>query len=67
MLADNMSEAAIASFRHNYEQLVNGVTGLLPESEILPVESLPHLSTLTKGAPPPAPCRRASRGRVLAR
>ena len=48
MQADGMSDAAIASFRYNYEQLVQGVTGLLPESEIQPVTTLPSLESLKR-------------------
>lgn len=34
MKADGLNEAAIAAFAHNYDQLVKGVTGLVPESDI---------------------------------
>ena len=36
----------MAAFRHQYTALVSGVTGLLPESEIAPVDSLPRLEEL---------------------
>lgn len=48
MKADGMSDAAIGAFRNAYEQLVQGVTGLLPESEIEPVTSLPSLESLKR-------------------
>lgn len=34
------------AFKHNYEQLVGGVSGLVPEADITPVAELPHLDTL---------------------
>ena len=46
LTAAGLSAAAVAAFRHQYGALVNGVTGLLPEAEIAPVESLPHLDEL---------------------
>jgi len=39
MKADQCSDAAIAAFRHNYEQLVQGVTGMIDESEIDAVQA----------------------------
>jgi hypothetical protein len=45
MQAEGCSDEAIAAFRSNYEQLVEGATGLLPESEIQPVETLPNLDS----------------------
>lgn len=41
-----LSESAIKAFQGNYEQLVSGVTGLFPEEEISPVESLPKLTEM---------------------
>ncbi|KAI3426193.1 hypothetical protein D9Q98_008570 [Chlorella vulgaris] len=41
-----LSKAAQGSFQHNFEQLVRGVTGLLPDSEIDPVQELPQLEAL---------------------
>lgn len=41
-----LSKAAIDAFKHNYEQLVAGVTGMVPETDIEPVENLPHLDAL---------------------
>lgn len=38
MRADGLNEAAIAAFRHNYEQLVAGVDGIVPEGSIEAIE-----------------------------
>lgn len=46
MKAAGLSEAAIGAFKHNFDQLVAGVTGLCPESEIEPVTELPYLVNL---------------------
>ncbi len=40
------SEAAIRSFQNNYECLLAGHTGLIPEKEILPVAELPRFENL---------------------
>lgn len=42
----NLSDAAIDAFKHNYDQLVAGVTGLIGEDAIENVESLPSLSSV---------------------
>ncbi len=41
-----LAEEAIASFRHYYGQLVAGEDGVVPESEIEPVEELPAIGDL---------------------
>lgn len=46
MKAEGLSQAAIDAFRMNYEQLVAGVTGLVPEKEIQAIEDLPRLADL---------------------
>ncbi|EIE22492.1 UDP-glucose pyrophosphorylase [Coccomyxa subellipsoidea C-169] len=46
MKAEGLSQAAIDAFRLNYEQLVAGVTGLVPEKEIEAIEELPRLADL---------------------
>ena len=46
MRAEGVSKESIAAFRHNYSTLVKGNTGLIPESAIQPVESLPNLNEL---------------------
>ncbi|KDD74674.1 UTP--glucose-1-phosphate uridylyltransferase [Helicosporidium sp. ATCC 50920] len=43
MRKNGESAAAIAAFKHNYQQLVAGATGLLPESSLEAVDSLPSL------------------------
>jgi UDP-N-acetylglucosamine pyrophosphorylase len=42
-----LSEAAIEAFRHNYETLVSGQTGMIPESNIQPVTDLPRLEKIS--------------------
>ncbi|KAK9829520.1 hypothetical protein WJX72_006308 [[Myrmecia] bisecta] len=46
MRAEGLSDAAIDAFRQNYEQLVAGVTGLVPEDEIEDIKDLPKLVDL---------------------
>jgi UTP--glucose-1-phosphate uridylyltransferase len=46
MRAEGVGEAAIDTFAHYYEQLREGASGMLPESEIEPVEDLPALDGL---------------------
>ena len=41
MQAENLPDVFIRTFQHYYEQLVEGRTGLIPEAEIEPIESLP--------------------------
>jgi UDP-N-acetylglucosamine pyrophosphorylase len=43
------SEASIRAFRHAYENLVAGHTGLIPESTIEPVATLPRMEDVTAG------------------
>eukprot|EP00887_Chlorella_sp_A99_P004156 scaffold23.g4156.t1 len=50
MTEAGLSKAAQDAFKQNYEQLVAGVTGLLPESEIEPVADLPRLESLHTAA-----------------
>lgn len=38
MRSDGLNEAAIAAFRHNYEQLIAGVDGIVPEASIEAIE-----------------------------
>ena len=38
MKGDGLNEAAIAAFKHNYEQLVAGADGIVPEGSIDPIE-----------------------------
>jgi UTP--glucose-1-phosphate uridylyltransferase len=46
MRAEGVGEAAIDTFAHYYEQLREGASGMLPESEIEPVTDLPALDDL---------------------
>ena len=41
MLREGLPEIVVDTFRHNYAQLLAGATGLIPETEISPVDSLP--------------------------
>ena len=52
MRREGLPEAAIDTFRHYYEQLAEGETGMLPESEIEPVEDVQQLDDLPDGDPP---------------
>ena len=47
------SEAAVAAFQHNYESLVAGGSGLIPETAIEPVRQLPRLEEISKQEPEP--------------
>lgn len=46
MTKAGLSQAAQDAFKMNYEQLVAGVTGLLPDADIDPVQELPRLAEL---------------------
>jgi UTP--glucose-1-phosphate uridylyltransferase len=46
MRAEGVGEAAIATFAHYYEQLREGASGMLPESDIEPIEDPPRLEDL---------------------
>jgi UTP--glucose-1-phosphate uridylyltransferase len=52
MEREGIPEAAIDTFRHYYEQLAEGATGMLPESEIEPVEDVQELDALPQGDAP---------------
>jgi UTP--glucose-1-phosphate uridylyltransferase len=47
MRREGIPDAAIETFKHYYEQLAEGETGMIPESEIEPVEEVEHLDDLT--------------------
>ena len=49
MASAGMGNAAIRAFRRNYESLLRQETGLIPESSITPVESLPSLEKISTG------------------
>jgi UTP--glucose-1-phosphate uridylyltransferase len=46
MEAEGIPQAAIDTFRHYYQQLESGETGMLPESDIEPVEEVASLDEL---------------------
>jgi UTP--glucose-1-phosphate uridylyltransferase len=46
MRREGLPDAAIDTFRHYYEQLAKGATGMLPEAEIEPVGELQDLDAL---------------------
>jgi len=52
MRREGLPDAAIDTFTHYYEQLAEGETGMLPESEIEPVEEVQQLDDLPEGDPP---------------
>jgi UTP--glucose-1-phosphate uridylyltransferase len=49
MRAAEVPEVAIQTFRHYYQQLVAGASGLVPESEIEPLASVPSWAELPPG------------------
>jgi UTP--glucose-1-phosphate uridylyltransferase len=51
MRAEGVPQVAIDTFAHYYEQLRQGASGMLPESEIERVEDLPQLDDLPDGDP----------------
>jgi UTP--glucose-1-phosphate uridylyltransferase len=52
MRREGIPDAAVKTFEHYYEQLRDGETGLLPESEIEPVRDIEDLDDLPEGDPP---------------
>src|SRR3954447_143503 len=52
MRREGIADAAIETFRHYYEQLEAGESGLMAESSIEPVDSLPDAEDLTDEAGP---------------
>jgi phosphoglucomutase len=55
MKAENLSDAAIAAFAHSYFELVSGSSGMIPESSLSPVSSLPDLENDIQGKVPRNP------------
>src|SRR4051794_17123459 len=47
MRREGLAEAAVETFRHYYEQLEAGETGLMPEDSIEPVSDLPGYDDLS--------------------
>jgi UTP--glucose-1-phosphate uridylyltransferase len=52
MRAEGLPEPAIDTFRHYYEQLASGETGMLPEADIEPVQEVTDLADLPDEAAP---------------
>jgi UTP--glucose-1-phosphate uridylyltransferase len=52
MRREGLPEPAIDTFEHYYRQLAEGETGMIPESEIEPVEDPQELDALPSGDPP---------------
>ena len=52
MEREGVPGAAIATFRHYYEQLAAGESGMIPEDSIDPVTDLPDAEELPPGEPP---------------
>lgn len=50
MKAENLPDAAIHTFQNHYEKLIREETGLIGEADILPVDELADVSSLTLGA-----------------
>lgn len=48
MRGEELPDIVIQTFEHYYQQLVQGQTGLIPEADIQPVESLPDVETFPK-------------------
>src|SRR4051812_37699877 len=51
MRKGGLSEAAIRAFKHSYDNLVAGQTGLISEDSIQPVTQLPRFEEIKKQAP----------------
>lgn len=49
MRAENISDAAISAFAHSFSELVSGNSGLIEETSIKGVDSLPNLEKDIKG------------------
>jgi UTP--glucose-1-phosphate uridylyltransferase len=52
MRREGLPDAAIETFKHYYEQLAEGATGMIPESEIEPVTDVQELDDLPDGDAP---------------
>ena len=52
MRGAGVGESAIRAFQHNYEGLVAGQTGMIPEAGIQPIEELPRLEAVSKDSSP---------------
>ena len=52
MQSAGVPDAAICAFQYNYERLVAGHTGMIPEADIQPVEELPRLEIVSRERKP---------------
>jgi UTP--glucose-1-phosphate uridylyltransferase len=52
MRREGVADAAIATFRHYYEQLEQGASGMLPDAELEPVDDVRDLDDLPEGEAP---------------
>ncbi|EEF60646.1 UTP--glucose-1-phosphate uridylyltransferase [Pedosphaera parvula] len=50
MRGADLNEAAIRAFKHSYDNLVAGQSGMIPESSIQPVVQLPRFEEMSKGS-----------------
>uniref|UniRef100_A0A7R9V765 UTP--glucose-1-phosphate uridylyltransferase n=1 Tax=Chlamydomonas euryale TaxID=1486919 RepID=A0A7R9V765_9CHLO len=50
MRAKGLGDAAVCAFKRNYDQLVAGATGLVPEADIEPVTELPDLRKMDEAS-----------------
>jgi UTP--glucose-1-phosphate uridylyltransferase len=48
MQAEGLPEIVVRTFRHYYRQLVQGQTGLIPEADLEPVDSLPDVDRFSE-------------------
>ena len=48
MAAEGLPPVAIATFKYYYKQLLNGISGHIAESEIIPVETLPDVTAFDR-------------------
>src|SRR5436309_1405997 len=48
MRQTGLSEAAIQAFKHSYQSLLSGQTGLIPEESIQPVTKLPRFEEIPR-------------------
>lgn len=52
MRAEGLSDAAIAAFRHSYQELLSGSSGMISETSLTPVPALPDLDGDIRGKYP---------------
>lgn len=49
MRAEELPDIVIQTFKHYYEQLAAGQTGLIPEQDIIPLDSIPDMEQIPAG------------------